>query len=180
MTDAITQLKDDHEKVEKLFKKYEDTTDRAIKTRRKLVDQIIEELSTHAAIEEQVFYPISRVLSDEAHDQTLEGLEEHHVVKITLAELETLDPTDERFHPKVTVLMENVRHHVEEEENDLFPMMRETFGRNDMSDLGAALDEARSTAPTRPHPASPDAPPANLVTGLVAGIVDRIRDKLPG
>ena len=112
MTDAITQLKDDHEKVEKLFKKYEDTTDRAIKTRRKLVDQIIEELSTHAAIEEQVFYPISRVLSDEAHDQTLEGLEEHHLVKITLAELETLDPTDERFHPKVTVLMENVRHHV--------------------------------------------------------------------
>ncbi|MFZ2548306.1 MAG: hemerythrin domain-containing protein, partial [Candidatus Microthrix subdominans] len=143
-------------------------------------DQIIEELSTHAAIEEQVFYPISRVLSDEAHDQTLEGLEEHHLVKITLAELETLDPTDERFHPKVTVLMENVRHHVEEEENDLFPMMRETFGRNDMSDLGAALDEARSTAPTRPHPASPDAPPANLVTGLVAGIIDRIRDSIPG
>ena len=180
MSDAITHRRDDHEKVEKLFKKYEDTTDRAIKTRRKLVDQIIEELSTHAAIEEQVFYPISRVLSDEAHDQTLEGLEEHHLVKITLAELETLDPTDERFHPKVTVLMENVRHHVEEEENDLFPMMRETFGRNDMSDLGAALDEARSTAPTRPHPASPDAPPANLVTGLVAGIIDRIRDSIPG
>ncbi len=180
MTDAITQLKDDHDKVEKLFKKYEDTTDRAIKTRRKLVDQIIEELTVHAAIEEQVFYPISRVLSDDARDQTLEGLEEHHLVKITLAELEKLDPTDERFHPKVTVLMENVRHHVEEEENDLFPMMRDAFGRNDMSDLGEALDDARATAPTRPHPGAPDAPPANLVTGLVSGIIDRIRDAVPG
>ena len=178
MSDAITQLKDDHEKVEKLFKKYEDTTSRATKTRRKLVDQMIQELSVHAAIEEQVFYPISRALGDEAQDQTLEGLEEHHLVKITLAELQKMDPDDERFHAKVTVLMEHVRHHVEEEEQDLFPLMREAFGRNDMSDLGEALDQARKVAPTRPHPAAPDAPPANLVTGLVAGIVDRIRDKL--
>ncbi|MEZ5374694.1 MAG: hemerythrin domain-containing protein [Microthrixaceae bacterium] len=134
----------------------------------------------HSAIEEQMLYPISRVLSDEAKDLTLEGLEEHHLVKVVLAELAKMDPTDERFHPKVTVLIENVRHHVEEEENDLFPLMRETFGRNDMSDLGDALDEARATAPTRPHPAAPDTPPANLVTGLVAGIVDRVRDRLPG
>jgi len=178
MSDAITQLKDDHEKVEKLFKKYDDTTSRAVKTRRKLVDQMIEELSIHAAIEEQVFYPISRVLSEESLDQTLEALEEHHLVKITLAELVKLDPTDERFHPKVTVLMENVRHHVEEEEQYLFPMMRKAFGRNDMSDLGDALNEARQVAPTRPHPTSPDTPPANLAVGLVAGIVDRVRDGL--
>ena len=178
MSDAITQLKDDHEKVEKLFKKYEDTTSRAVKTRRKLVDQVIEELSMHAAIEEQVFYPISRVLSEESLDQTLESLEEHHLVKTTLTELAKLDPTDERFHPKVTVLMENVRHHVEEEEQELFPMMRKAFGRNDMSDLGDALDEARQVAPTRPHPTAPDTPPANLAVGLVAGIVDRVRDGL--
>ncbi|MGB3411744.1 MAG: hemerythrin domain-containing protein [Microthrixaceae bacterium] len=179
MSDAITQLKDDHAKVEKLFKKYEDTTDRAMKTRRKLVDQMIEELSVHAAIEEQVFYPISRVLSAEAEEQTLESLEEHHLVKVVLAELTKLEPDDERFHPKVTVLMENIRHHVEEEENDLFPMMREAFGRNDMSDLGDALNEARKLAPTRPHPGSPDTPPANLATGLVAGIIDRIRSSIP-
>ncbi len=179
MSDAITKLKDDHDKVEKLFKKYEDTTSRATKTRRKLVDQITEELSVHAAIEEQVFYPISRALSDEAEAQTLESLEEHHLVKTTLAELTKLDPGDERFHPKVTVLMENVRHHVEEEEDELFPMMRKAFGRNDMSDLGEALDEARRLAPTRPHPAAPDAPPANLVTGAVAGIIDRVRNNLP-
>ncbi|MGB6058722.1 MAG: hemerythrin domain-containing protein [Microthrixaceae bacterium] len=179
MSDAITQLKDDHAKVEKLFKKYEDTTDRAVKTRRKLVDQMIEELSVHAAIEEQVFYPISRVLSDEAEEQTLESLEEHHLVKIVLAELTKLEPDDERFHPKVTVLMENIRHHVEEEENDLFPMVRQAFGRNDMSDLGDALSEARRLAPTRPHPGAPDTPPANLASGLVAGIIDRIRSSLP-
>ena len=178
--DAITLLKEDHKTVEKLFKRYEKAGDRAFVEKREIVDRIIEELSKHAAIEEQLFYPVTRATVEEVEEVALESLEEHHIVKWVLSELETMQPDEERFDAKVTVLMENVRHHVEEEENDLFPMMRETFGRNDMSDLGAALDEARSTAPTRPHPASPDAPPANLVTGLVAGIIDRIRDSIPG
>lgn len=176
MTDGITLLKDDHEKVEKLFKKYEDTTSRAVKTRRRLVDEIIEELSVHAGIEEQVLYPISRALGDESRSQTLESLEEHHLVKVVLLELTKLDPEDERFHPKVTVLMENVRHHVEEEEQELFPILRDTFGRNDMNDLGEALADAKKIAPTRPHPLSPDSPPANVITAPIAGLIDRIRD----
>lgn len=179
MSDVLKLLKSDHDKVEKLFKDYEETTDRAIKTRRRLVDDMIEELSVHAAVEEQVLYPVARELSDDAADQALESLEEHHVVKVLLAELEKIGPENERFHPKVTVLMENVRHHVTEEEEELFPMMRKALDTDTLDGMADAIETARETAPTHPHPTAPDEPPANLVIGAVAGLVDRIRDKLP-
>ncbi len=178
MPDAITTLKDDHQRVEKLFKEYEDTTDRAIKTRQRLVDEITELLSVHAEIEELVLYPAARALSDDADATALERLEEHHLVKVVLAELQKLDPEDERFHPKVQVLIENVRHHVEEEETELFPELRAAFGRNDMKELGEAMEKARSWVPTRPHPGAPDEPPANAVLGLVTGLVDRVRSRV--
>lgn len=178
MTDAITMLKDDHQKIEKLFKKYEDTTDRAIVTRQRIVDELTEVLSVHAEIEELVLYPVARALGDDADAKALESLEEHHVVKVLLAEISKLSPEDERFHPKVKVLIENVRHHVEEEEADLFPQLREAFGRNDMNDLGDAMERARDLVPIRPHPGAPDEPPANAVVGLVAGLVDRLRARV--
>lgn len=178
MPDAITMLKDDHHRVEKLFKEYEDTTDRAVKTRQRLVDEITELLSVHAEIEELVLYPAARALGDDADAKALESLEEHHLVKVVLAELQKLDPEDERFHPKVQVLIENVRHHVEEEETELFPQLREAIGRNDMKDLGEAMERARDVVPTRPHPGAPDEPPANAIVGLVSGIVDRLRSRV--
>lgn len=178
MTDAITLLKADHKKVEKLFKRYEKTTDRATTTRQRLVDEISTELSVHAEVEEQLLYPVSRQLSDDARSQTLESLEEHHLVKLTLAELAKLSPEDERFHPKVMVLMENVRHHVEEEEQELFPALRSAWSRTELSDLGESIEAAKSIAPTRPHPLAPDAPPANVLVGAVTGVVDRVRDTL--
>ena len=110
--DAITMLKDDHKTVEKLFKDFEQAGERAFVTKRGIVDRIIEELSVHAAVEEQFFYPVTRATVPETEDDALESLEEHHVVKIVLAELETMDPEDERFDAKVNVLIENVRHHV--------------------------------------------------------------------
>lgn len=117
--DAIRLLKDDHRMVEGLFKKFEAAGDRAYKTKRKVVDQITEELSRHAAVEEQLFYPAvrERVPQSEGED-TLESLEEHHIVKWTLSELDGMDSKDERFDAKVTVLIESVRHHVKEEEQE--------------------------------------------------------------
>src|SRR3954454_6960376 len=112
--DAITLLKDDHKTVEQLFKRFEKAGDRATTEKRRVVDRIIEELSMHAAIEEQVFYPVVRATVDKTEDEVLESLEEHHIVKWVLSELERMDPADERFDAKVTVLMENVRHHVRE------------------------------------------------------------------
>lgn len=178
--DAITMLKDDHQAVEKLFKRFEKAGDRAYSQKRDIVDRIIEALSVHAAVEEQLFYPVTRETVPDTDDVVLESIEEHHVVKWLLSELETMDPHDERFDAKVTVLIENVRHHVEEEEQEYFPKVREELGRNALSDLGEAMSEARRTAPTHPHPRSPQTPPANLVAGTLAGAADRIGDTVAG
>ncbi len=178
--DAITLLKDDHKTVEQLFKRFEKAGDRAYAEKRKLVDRMIEELSTHAAIEEQVFYPVVRATVPKAEDMTLESLEEHHVVKWLLSELDGMDPHAERFDAKVTVLMESVRHHVEEEESDLFPKVRDALGRKDLQEVGEALAEAKDAAPSHPHPRSPDTPPGNLVVGAAAGVVDKVGDTVSG
>lgn len=162
MPDAIVLLKTDHKEVEKLFKQYEKLGDRAFTSKRKVVDQIIEALSVHAAIEEQHFYPAVREKSPDIEDTVLEGLEEHHIVKWTLSELQDLDPEHERFDAKVTVLIESVRHHVEEEESDMFPAVREAMGRKALQELGTVLEMAKSTAPVDPYPQAPDEPPANL------------------
>lgn len=178
--DAITLLKDDHKSVEKLFKRFEKAGDGALVEKREVVDRIIEELSVHAAIEEQFFYPVVRATVPNTDDLALESLEEHHIVKWVLDELDSMDPADERFTAKVTVLIENVRHHVEEEEDELFPKVREELGRAALNELGDALHDAKATAPTHPHPTSPDTPPGNLIVGAAAGVADRITDTVSG
>jgi len=176
--DAITLLKDQHHDVEKLFKQYEEAGERAHARKRDLVDKIIEALSKHAAIEEQLFYPVTRETVPAVEDEVLESLEEHHIVKWTLSELETLDATDERFDAKVTVLIEHVRHHVKEEETEYFPKVRDELGRNALAELGEAMEAARRTAPTHPHPRSPDTPTASAIGA--AAVVDRIGDTVSG
>jgi hemerythrin superfamily protein len=176
--DAITLLREDHRTVEKLFKEFE----KLVKAgggdarKRSVVDQIITELSIHAAIEEQVFYPAIRRGVPDVDDTVLEGLEEHHIVKWTLSELEGLAPSEERFDAKVKVLMESVRHHVEEEQDEMFPKVREALGRKQLAEIGDALEAAKKAAPTHPHPKAPDTPPGNLVAGTGSGILDRIKD----
>jgi hemerythrin superfamily protein len=172
-------LKDDHETVEQLFRRYTRAGDRAFVEKRAIVDRIIEELSVHAAIEEQLFYPTVRATVPDTEALGLESLEEHHVVKWVLSEIDGMAPEDERFDAKVTVLMDNVRHHVELEEGELFPMVRDELGRKALSDLGEAMAGARRIAPTHPHPRAPDRP-GNLIVGIVAGVADRIADTLNG
>ncbi len=178
--DAIALLKADHRTVEKLFKSFEKSGDTAHRTKRKLVDDIIRELSVHAAIEEQFLYPAVRRDLPKAEDDALEAIEEHHVAKWILSELERMAPEDERFDAKVTVLIESVRHHVREEEQELFPEMRAGMSRKALVELGAQLAAGKRLAPTRPHPRSPDEPPANLIVGAVAGVVDRARTAVKG
>lgn len=178
--DAITFLKNDHKTVEQLFKRFEHAGDRAYVEKRQIVDRIIEELSQHAAVEELVFYPVTRATVDGVEHMALESLEEHHIVKWLLEELSDLDPSHERFDAKVTVLMENVRHHVKEEEGDYFPKVRHELGRTALGDLGEAMADAKETAPTHPHPRGADTPPGNVVTGAVTGVVDRVGDTVSG
>jgi hemerythrin superfamily protein len=178
--DAITMLKADHKAVEQLFKRYEKAGDSAYVEKRQIVDKIIEALSKHAAVEEQLFYPVSRATVPDTDDVVLESLEEHHVVKWLLSELEDMPADHERFDAKVTVLIESVRHHVEEEETEFFPKVREELGRAALGDLGEAMAAAEKIAPTHPHPRSPDTPPGNLVVGTAAGVVDRVGDTVSG
>jgi hemerythrin-like domain-containing protein len=178
--DAISLLRADHKTVEQLFKRFEKAGDRAYTEKRQIVDQIIEELSVHASIEEQVFYPVVRETVPTTEDIALESLEEHHIVKWVLSELVDLDPQAERFDAKVTVLIENVRHHVKEEQEDFFPKVRAALSRTALADLGEALAVAKKSAPTRPHPRLPDTPPSNAVVGAVAGVVDRVSDNVSG
>ena len=174
--DAIAVLKQDHRDVDDLFKRFERAGDGAAKQKRKLVDEMIAELSRHASIEEQILYPWAREYILGADDEVLEALEEHHVVKWLLWELEDLDPGDERFDAKVTVMMENVRHHVKEEESELFSDLRDVATRAELLELGEELLAAKKRAPTRPHPRGGDTPPGNIITAPIASALDHARD----
>ncbi len=173
-TDAIALLKSDHRTVKQLFKDFRSSGERAHATRRRIVDRIITELSIHAGIEETVFYPRIRSAIPKAEDDVLESLEEHHIVKTTLSELEKMDPKDERFEAKVTVLIENVEHHVQEEETELFPKVRRALGRSELISLAEELEAAKSIVPTRPHPHAPDEPPGNIAAAAVSTPMDAV------
>jgi hemerythrin superfamily protein len=176
--DAITVLRDDHKRVESLFKQFEKLgEDGPTQQKLRIVGEIVRELSVHAAVEEQAFYPAVRKNVPDADDTVLEGLEEHHIVKWTLSELDGMEGDEERFDAKVTVLIESVRHHVEEEEGEMFPKVREAMGRKALQELAETMERVRRSAPTHPHPKAPDEPPANLVAGAAAGLADRAADK---
>jgi hemerythrin superfamily protein len=162
--DAIAMLKADHAEVEKLFKRFEDLGPRAKKTKGDIADRVVAALAQHAVIEEQVLYPTVRERLPDEDELVLEALEEHHVAKWLLSELDDLTPEDERFDAKFTVLAENVRHHVKEEEGELFPKLRQEFTKSELEELGEALAAAKEVAPTTPHPRAPDEPPDNLLT----------------
>jgi hemerythrin superfamily protein len=170
---ALTLLKQDHNNVDALFTRFEQLGQDDAAEKREVVDKIIEHLAVHAAIEEQVFYPAVREQVEGSNDIVLEALEEHHVAKLTLSELEKMAPTDERFDAKVRVLIESVRHHATEEEEELFPKVRDALTNEQLNDIGEALDKAKETAPTRPHPFQPDVPPLNVLLGLPVAMLDR-------
>lgn len=150
--DAITLLKKDHDAVSKLFKEFENLGDRATSSKQKLVATITEELTKHAYVEETIFYPFARTQVPDVEDDVEEGIQEHHVLKVTMAELATMAPDDDAFDAKVTVLKEVVEHHVDEEENDWFPKVRDAIGRNDLGKIGERMEAAKADAPTAPEP----------------------------
>ena len=140
--DAFTLLKQDHEKVSGIFEKLEDTTERAIKTREELFAQLKTELDIHAHIEETILYPVLKE-ADETHEITLEAVEEHNVVKQLLGELEQMSVDQEEWKAKLTVLRENVEHHVEEEEGEMFGQARQILSREQIESLGERLQAAK-------------------------------------
>ncbi len=148
--DAIVLLKDDHQQIRKVFKDFEAAGDNAEKRKGQLVDKMIELLTQHTYIENEVMYPRVRELLPELEDDVLESYEEHHVADVLVMELSSMKPSDERFDAKTTVLIENVTHHMDEEEQDWFPKVREGLGRKTLQEIGEAMLEAKKTAPKRP------------------------------
>ena len=147
-TDAIVVLKDEHKEIRKLFREFEDTT--APAERGKLVTRILELLTIHTYIENEVMYPEVRKLLPDLDDDILESYEEHHVADVLCMELATMKPSDERFDAKTTVLIESVTHHMEEEEQEWFPKVRENLGRKQLQDIGARMLDVRKKAPRKP------------------------------
>ncbi|HEX8457557.1 MAG TPA: hemerythrin domain-containing protein [Pyrinomonadaceae bacterium] len=140
--DAITLLKTDHEKVSGIFEKLEATTERAEKTREELFTQLKLELDLHAHVEEKIFYPVLKK-AEETREITLEGIQEHHVVKRLLGELDAMEVGSEIWTAKLKVLKENVEHHVEEEEGEMFKGAREVLSREQLEELGALIEEEK-------------------------------------
>ncbi len=153
--DAIVMLKEDHKKVRALFRDFRKAGDNAHATKARLADKILEELTVHTYIENEGMYADVRTLAPELEDDILESLEEHHVADVLCMELSLISPENSHFDAKMTVLMENVEHHIEEEEGEWFPKVREKLGRNDLQDIGARMEQLRKKAPKRPsHPRS--------------------------
>jgi len=149
-TDAIVVLKADHKEILKAFKDFENAGKNATKTKGKLVDRIIELLTVHTYLENEVMYPRVRELLPELEDDIDESYEEHHVADLLVVELAAMKPDADRFDAKTTVLIENVRHHIEEEEGEWFPKVRAGLGRTQLQEIGAAMLRARDVAPRRP------------------------------
>src|SRR3954447_19491204 len=149
-TDAIVLLRDDHKEIKRTFDAFEKAGENAHAERGRLVDKMIELLTVHTYIENEVMYPRVRKLLPDLEDDVLESYEEHHVADVLVMELAGMKPDDERFRAKTMVLIENVRHHIEEEEQEWFPKVREGLGRKALQELGAEMLQVRQRAPRRP------------------------------
>lgn len=143
--DAIKLLKADHDKVKKLLAELESTTDRGVKTRQELFATIKGELTIHEIIEEEIFYPELKS-HPKAKEIVLEGYEEHAVVDTLMGELEQLSVEDETWGPKAKVMKENIEHHIEEEEGEMFQKARQVFDADELEDLGMRMERRKQTA----------------------------------
>jgi hypothetical protein len=139
---AISLLKDDHDRVKKMLADGEQTTERAEVGRTELFAKLKEEMLIHERIEEEIFYPALKA-HPRARDIVLEGYEEHHVVDEIMGELEATEVTDEAWGAKFKVMKENIEHHIEEEEGGMFAQAREAFSADELETLGARMLELK-------------------------------------
>jgi hemerythrin-like domain-containing protein len=149
-TDAIVLLKNDHKEILRTFREFEKLGDQAYEVKGNVVDRMIELLTVHTYLENEVMYPRVRELLPEVEDDVLESYEEHHVADVLVTELAGLSPDAERFTAKTMVLIESVRHHIKEEEDEWFPQVREGLSRKVLQEIGAQMESKRENAPRRP------------------------------
>ena len=147
---ALTLLKTDHDKVKKLLAELSETTERGVKTREELYLTIRTEMTVHELIEEEIFYPALKS-HPKAKDIVLEGFEEHHVVDLLMGELDRTPFDDETFGAKAKVMQENIEHHIEEEETEMFPQARKVFDAGELDALGERMADRKQDAMSDPE-----------------------------
>jgi hemerythrin-like domain-containing protein len=148
-SDAIVFLKDEHKQMRRVFREFEKNKEDAGR-RGEVVRRMIELLTIHTYLENEIMYPEVRRLLPQVEDDVLESYEEHHVADVLCLELWSMDPADEHYPAKATVLVENVEHHMDEEEHEWFPKVREGVGRKELQDMGQRMIDRRPAAPREP------------------------------
>ncbi|HZA52996.1 MAG TPA: hemerythrin domain-containing protein [Candidatus Udaeobacter sp.] len=150
MANAIEMLRDDHRQVKELFHQFERTEEEDRK--KHIAAETLHELEVHARLEEEIFYPAARQEIDDKQ-LIIEALEEHHVAKILLSELKRIGSGDERFDAKYKVLAENVKHHIQEEESKLFPMLEDSLATDEVGqEMEARKEQLQEKLSNRPQP----------------------------
>jgi hemerythrin superfamily protein len=177
--DVIEELKADHREVAELFGKIEELPSGDPK-RKEFADLVTIELVRHAVAEEAFLYPAVREHLSNGDAVADRELADHTAAERTMKELERRAADDPEFDRLITQLMAEVRHHVRDEESNLFPQLAKACSASVLTDLGDKIRRAKKLAPTRPHPAAPVKPPANRILAPGLGLVDRMRDALSG
>ncbi len=140
---AVKMLKQDHEEVKDLFKQFESAGDRAYQKKQELAEKVFHELEVHTKLEEEIFYPAVQARGGKQGEELVgESEQEHHVVDVLMSEMRKLDAKDDEWEAKFQVLMENVQHHIKEEEGELFPLAQEKLG-DSLDSLGAKMEERK-------------------------------------
>ena len=175
----IDLIVSDHREFERCFQELE-SGGMTQEDRTSLVEHLIAGLVRHSIAEEMYLYPAARTALSDGDRVADHEIEEHAEVEKLMKELERLGPGDDGFEPLLTRVIGEVRHHVAEEEDNLLPRMREMCTREQLADLGRKFADAKTVAPTRPHPLAPNRPPGNKLLAPGTGIVDQVRDVLSG
>jgi hemerythrin superfamily protein len=168
----------DHREFASVFSEIESGGDP--RTQPDLVEHVIAGIVRHAVAEEEYLYPAARKALPDGDDLADHELKEHAEAEEIMKAIEKAGTDDAQYDDLVRKLIGEIRHHVEDEENDLLPKLREACSAEYLQELSQKFQRAKSMAPTRPHPLAPDHPPANKILAPGAGLVDRLRDALTG
>jgi hemerythrin-like domain-containing protein len=145
MPNAITLLKEDHDKVKDLLTQLEETTNRGVKTRQELLEKIVMELKVHTKIEEDVFYPAFKAAAGKVDERVMfyEANEEHRLVDFEIPRIQKTDPSTDDFSAHAKVLKELVEHHADEEEKEMFPMAKKLLSKEQLEEIGTLMEEEK-------------------------------------
>src|SRR3954453_10028787 len=175
--DIVDDIITDHREVEEVFAEIEKGGGG---NKRDLVEHVITELVRHSVAEEQYLYPTARRVLPNGDQLADHELKEHAEAEEVMKAIEKTDAQDPKFDELVGKLIEDIRHHVQDEESDLLPKLRTACDAAELDELGEKFENSKRMAPTRPHPLAPDHPPANKILGPGVGLIDRMRDAITG